>query len=131
VILVKRGAHVTIVARDPTRLGQAEQELKVRPSVILISQCSQANKKSIAKPGQIIQSIPADLTQSSTSTQALEKSSIAHGGRCPDHVYLCAGFSKPKFMVDSTEEEFKGVSYTTPSFRLLLVWSSSLIRSLT
>lgn len=24
-------------------------------------------------------------------------------------MYLCAGFSKPKFMVDSTEEEFKGV----------------------
>jgi 3-dehydrosphinganine reductase len=107
---VKKGAHVTIVARDPTRLGQAEQELKVRPSVILISQCLQADIKSIAKPGQIIQSIPADLTQSKTSTEALEKSSIAHGGKVPDHVYLCAGFSKPKFMVDSTEEEFKDVS---------------------
>jgi 3-dehydrosphinganine reductase len=130
VILVKRGAHVTIVARDPTRLIQAEQELKVRPSVILISKCLHSNIKSIAKPGQIIQSIPADLTQSKTSTEALEKSSIAHGGRCPDHVYLCAGFSKPKFMVDSTEEEFKGVSIQ-PLFRLLLVWSSSLIRSLT
>jgi hypothetical protein len=36
VILVKRGAHVTIVARDPTRLGQAEEELKVRPSAPLV-----------------------------------------------------------------------------------------------
>lgn len=125
-ILVKRGAHVTIVARDPTRLGQAEQELKVRPSVILIFQCLQADKKSLAKSGQIIQSIPADLTQSSTSTEALEKSSIAHGGKCPDHVYLCAGFSKPKFMVDSSEEEFKGVSIQPLHFAC-----SSSIRSLT
>jgi hypothetical protein len=30
--LVKRGAHVTIVARDPKRLRAAEEELKVRPS---------------------------------------------------------------------------------------------------
>lgn len=66
--------------------------------------------KSIARPGQIIQAIPADLTQSTTSTEALDKSAQAHGGRTPDHVYLCAGFSKPKFMIDSTEEEFKGVS---------------------
>ena len=69
----------------------------------------QANSQSLARPGQIIQSIPADLTQSSTSMEALEKSSVAHGGRVPDHIYLCAGFSKPKFMIDSTEEEFKGV----------------------
>ena len=64
----------------------------------------------MARPGQIIQSIPADLTQSSTSTEALDKSAERHGGRTPDHVYLCAGFSKPKFMIDSTEDEFKGVS---------------------
>jgi len=41
--------------------------------------------------------------------EALEKSTEVHGGRCPDHIYLCAGFSKPKFMIDSSEEEFKGV----------------------
>jgi hypothetical protein len=35
-------------------------------------------------------------------------------------VYLCAGFSKPKFMIDSTEEEFKGVC------PLLLIFISSL-----
>ena len=34
----------------------------------------------------------------------------------PDHVYLCAGFSKPKFMIDSTEEEFKGVCPFLPHF---------------
>lgn len=31
-LLVKKGAHVTIVARDPGRLEAAEKELKVRPS---------------------------------------------------------------------------------------------------
>jgi 3-dehydrosphinganine reductase len=68
-----------------------------------------ADQESISRPGQIIQAIPADLTQSSTSTEALEKASVAHGGRTPDHVYLCAGSSRPKFMLDSSEEEFKGV----------------------
>ena len=68
-----------------------------------------ADEESITRPGQIIQAIPADLTQCLTSTEALEKASVAHGGRTPDHVYLCAGSSRPKFMLDSTEEEFKGV----------------------
>jgi short-subunit dehydrogenase len=31
-LLAKKGAHVTIVARDPGRLEAAEKELKVRPS---------------------------------------------------------------------------------------------------
>ena len=31
-LLVKKGAHVTIVARDPGRLEAAEKELKVSPS---------------------------------------------------------------------------------------------------
>jgi 3-dehydrosphinganine reductase len=68
-----------------------------------------ADQESISRPGQIIQAIPADLTRSCTSTEALEKASVAHGGRTPDHVYLCAGSSRPKFMLDSSEEEFKGV----------------------
>jgi 3-dehydrosphinganine reductase len=94
------------------RLKEAEDELKVCPSVI---ELVKANQQTFARPGQIIQSIPADLTQSKTSTEALDKAAEAHEGRTPDHVYLCAGFSKPKFMVDSTEEEFKGVRLASNS----------------
>ena len=103
---------MTIVARDPGRLEAAEKELKVRPSTCCSSDeagLDWADEESISRPGQIIQAIPADLTQSSTSTEALEKAAVAHGGKTPDHVYLCAGSSRPKFMLDSTEEEFKGV----------------------
>ena len=62
--------------------------------------------------GQIVQTVSADLTQSSTSSEALDTASKVHGGRVPDHIYLCAGFSKPKFMIDSTEDEFRGVSHS-------------------
>lgn len=33
--LVKRGAHVTVVARDPKKLADTEQELKVSPPTSL------------------------------------------------------------------------------------------------
>jgi 3-dehydrosphinganine reductase len=65
--------------------------------------------QALAAPGQIIQSIPADLMHSTTSTEALDNAAEAHGGRVPDHIYLCAGFSRPKFLLDSSEDDFKGV----------------------
>lgn len=70
----------------------------------------------VAGPGQIVQTVSADLTKAATSNEALDKASKAHGGKVPDHIYLCAGFSKPKFMIDSTEDEFQGVrAFRIPS----------------
>jgi len=70
--------------------------------------------------------MPADLSQSSTSTEALDKSAEIHGGKTPDHVYLCAGFSKPKFMIDSTEDEFKGVSLYSAWRPSVFSWTVSI-----
>lgn len=47
--------------------------------------------------------------QAASSKDALDRAAKAHGGRVPDHIYLCAGFSKPKLMLDSSEDEFQGV----------------------
>nr|XP_018261871.1 3-ketodihydrosphingosine reductase TSC10 [Kwoniella dejecticola CBS 10117]OBR84029.1 3-ketodihydrosphingosine reductase TSC10 [Kwoniella dejecticola CBS 10117] len=88
--LVRQGAHVTVVARDVAKGKKVEAELK-----------------SIAQPDQIIQFISADLTSPLSSLESLVKASEPFNGRVPDYIYLCAGFSKPKYMVDSSLEEFQ------------------------
>ena len=60
-------------------------------------------------PSQIIQAISADLTSPTSSSDALEQAVKAHGGKCPEHVYLCAGHSLPQFFIDASPEELKSV----------------------
>ncbi|KAK6911048.1 hypothetical protein L486_05301 [Kwoniella mangroviensis CBS 10435] len=88
--LVRQGAHVTVVARDVVK---GEKTL--------------ADLKAIAQPHQIIQFLSADLTDAKSSQEALVKASEPFDGKCPDYLYLCAGFSRPKYMMDSSLEEFK------------------------
>lgn len=38
------------------------------------------------------------------SAAALNVAAKAHGGRCPDAVFLCAGASRPGYFIDQTEE---------------------------
>ncbi|WWC90334.1 uncharacterized protein L201_005267 [Kwoniella dendrophila CBS 6074] len=88
--LVKQGAHVTVVARDVEKGKRVEAELKA-----------------LAQPHQIVQFISADLTNHKSSEQTLIKSTEPFNGQAPDYYYLCAGFSRPKYMVDSSLAEFE------------------------
>ncbi|EIW65651.1 hypothetical protein TREMEDRAFT_70510 [Tremella mesenterica DSM 1558] len=93
--MLKQGASVTIVARDIKKLQEAEEELK--PLVL---------------PGQKLQIISADLMSSKTSSEALDQAIEFHG-RIPEYIFNCAGFSQPRFLVDSTPEDWqKGLDGT-------------------
>jgi hypothetical protein len=64
----------------------------------------------LASPSQLISHISADLTSAESSEAALNDAVVAWGGKAPDHVYLCAGFSRPKFFVDMDAQHMKEVS---------------------
>ncbi|KAF9515283.1 hypothetical protein BS47DRAFT_1376318 [Hydnum rufescens UP504] len=80
VLLVKAGAHVSIVARNEEKLRNALE----------ILEASRVDKN------QIIKSYSFSLTAAESSAAALEAAYA---------LFLCAGASKPKFFVEMTEEE--------------------------
>jgi 3-dehydrosphinganine reductase len=85
VLLTKKGADVSIVARDEKKLDIALAELeKVRQT-----------------SAQILKSYSYSLTDPKLSVEALEAACAEHGGRTPDVVFLCAGASQPRFFVES------------------------------
>ncbi|KAI9001062.1 oxidoreductase [Trametes punicea] len=88
VLLVKRGAHVSIVARDEGRLQLALAELE----------------KHRQRHQQIIRSYSFAVNSEAASAAAIKAASEPHGGRCPDAFFLCAGASRPTFFVEQTEE---------------------------
>ncbi|KAF8309194.1 oxidoreductase [Clavulina sp. PMI_390] len=90
-LLVKDGAHVSIVARNEQKLSAAQTELEgLRVS-----------------PGQQIHSYSFSLYALESSTAALKAASAPHGGKCPDALFLCAGASKPQFLLEMTEDDIK------------------------
>ncbi|CDO71270.1 hypothetical protein BN946_scf184908.g27 [Trametes cinnabarina] len=54
--------------------------------------------------GQIIRSYSFAVNSEAGSAAAVKAASEAHGGRCPDAFFLCAGASRPQFWVEQTEE---------------------------
>jgi len=91
VLLAKKGAHVSIVARDEGRLKEALQQMEaVRQS-----------------PDQILRSYSYSVDSASGAAAALEAACVAHGGRSPDAMFLCAGKSRPGFWVEQDEESLK------------------------
>ncbi|KAI1792649.1 oxidoreductase [Ganoderma leucocontextum] len=91
ILLAKRGAHVSIVARDKQRLDQGLQELeRVRQN-----------------PKQIFGAYSYAVDSEAGSAAALSAAAESHGGRCPEAIFLCAGASRPGFFIDQTEESFK------------------------
>ncbi|KAF8621629.1 hypothetical protein AX15_007647 [Amanita polypyramis BW_CC] len=89
--LTKRGAHVSIVARNKERLQRALTDIeKVRQS-----------------PKQILRTYSYTLTDSAASAAALKAASDDHGGRCPDAVFLCAGTARPGFFMEEDEITLK------------------------
>ncbi|KAK2466259.1 hypothetical protein APHAL10511_001901 [Amanita phalloides] len=89
--LAKQGAHVSIVARNEDRLQKALEILeRVRQS-----------------PEQVLKAYSYSLTDSVSSTAALQAASDAHGGRCPDAVFLCAGTARPGFFLEESGDTLK------------------------
>ncbi|KAL1946736.1 hypothetical protein VTO73DRAFT_14840 [Trametes versicolor] len=90
-LLVKRGAHVSIVARNEEKLQKALAELEEQRQ----------------SPEQILKSYSFAVDSEAGSAAALQAASEAHGGRCPDAFFLCAGASRPSFFIDQNEESMR------------------------
>ncbi|KAI9065506.1 oxidoreductase [Trametes sanguinea] len=91
VMLVQHGAHVSIVARNEERLQRALSQLE----------------KHRRSKDQIIEAYSFAVDSEAGSAAALKAASAAHGGRCPDAFFLCAGSARPQFWLEQTEELMK------------------------
>lgn len=90
-LLAKKGAHVSIVARDQTRLQEALKKLE-------------AARQS---PDQIFKSYSYAVDNASEATAAIEAACQPHDGRCPDAHFLCAGKARPGWFVEQDEAMLK------------------------
>ncbi|KAG6917909.1 hypothetical protein DXG01_000518 [Tephrocybe rancida] len=91
VLLTKKGADVSIVARNEERLQKALEQLEsVRQT-----------------PNQILKAYSFPLNDANSSAAAFEAASNGNGGKCPDAVFLCAGASRPGFFVEEDEASLR------------------------
>ncbi|KAI0638137.1 oxidoreductase [Trametes polyzona] len=107
-LLVKRGAHVSIVARNEERLQKALAELE----------------KHRQSPEQLIRSYAFAVNSEAGSAAALQAASEPHAGRCPDAVFLCAGASHPSYWVEQDEASMRAemdATYGAQAFTALAV----------
>lgn len=81
--LAKLGSHITILARNPTKLRLAVDEIK----------------QFIVSPSQVISGISADVSDALAMVKAFETAKDM-AGRTPDLVFCCAGQSIPGWFVD-------------------------------
>lgn len=88
ILLAKKGAHVSIVARDETKLAHALEQIEA------------ARQHS----DQVFQSFAFSLNHLDGAKGALEAACAVHVGRAPDGVFTCAGSSRPSFFVEQTEQ---------------------------
>ncbi|KAH9180051.1 oxidoreductase [Lactarius sanguifluus] len=97
ILLTKRGADVSIVARNEETLKKAMAQLEaVR-----------------VNPNQILKAYSFSLGTQKAAVDALEAACLAHGGQTPDAVFLCAGKATPGFFIEETEESMrKGMDNT-------------------
>ncbi|KIY74151.1 oxidoreductase [Cylindrobasidium torrendii FP15055 ss-10] len=91
ILLTKRGAHVSIVARDEKKLSAALSELE----------------KHRQSPDQILASYSFPLNEAAASAAALDAAAARHGGRTPDALFLCAGSSRPGFFIEQDEKSLR------------------------
>ncbi|KAI0771573.1 oxidoreductase [Trametes elegans] len=106
ILLVKGGAHVSIVARNEERLQTALAELE----------------KHRQSPEQILRSYSFAVNSESGSAAAIKAAGEPHGGRSPDAFFLVAGASHPYFWVEETEETIRrdlDASYGAQAFTAL------------
>ncbi|KAI0959479.1 hypothetical protein AcW1_004292 [Taiwanofungus camphoratus] len=97
ILLTRKGADVSIVARNEERLHKALDELEaVRQT-----------------PNQLLKAYSYAVDSAAGASAALEAACRPHGGRCPDAVFLCAGKSTPGFFVEQDEASLrKGMDET-------------------
>ncbi|KIP05772.1 hypothetical protein PHLGIDRAFT_24924 [Phlebiopsis gigantea 11061_1 CR5-6] len=91
VLLAKRGAHVSIVARDEERLNKALAQIE-------------AARQS---PDQVFRAYSFSLASATEAEKALDAVAAGHGGRCPDALFSCAGKSRPGFWLEQTEAQLR------------------------
>lgn len=91
VLLARRGAHVSIVARDPVKLASALAAVEAERT----------------SPDQVLQVFSHSLLTGDEARAALENACAKHDGESPDAAFLCAGAWKPKYWVESTEQELR------------------------
>ncbi|CDO78039.1 hypothetical protein BN946_scf184724.g3 [Trametes cinnabarina] len=91
VILTRKGADVSIVARNEKRLRDALQILE----------------ESRENGGQILRAYAHAVDTEAGSMAALKAASEPFGGRCPEALFLCAGAARPSFWVEQTEETLR------------------------
>ncbi|EIW81773.1 oxidoreductase [Coniophora puteana RWD-64-598 SS2] len=89
ILLVKREAHVSIVARNQERLDNAKKQIEAAR----------------VSPSQQVHAFSFSLNSASESAAALKAASDAFGGRAPDAVFACAGAAKPMYVMEMSEED--------------------------
>ncbi|KIM25150.1 hypothetical protein M408DRAFT_331273 [Serendipita vermifera MAFF 305830] len=90
-LLVKKGAHVAIIARGKERLVTA---LEILEAVRV-------------NPDQKIEYFAHSLDTLAESKIALENASKSHDGRAPEAVFTCAGWATPGYFLPLEEEDLK------------------------
>ncbi|KAG1883373.1 hypothetical protein F4604DRAFT_1575867 [Suillus subluteus] len=88
-LVARKGAHVSIVARNQSKLDDALKELE-------------ANRQS---PDQVFKAFSFSLNTAEESAAALQAASDAHSGQVPDAVFACAGTAKPMFLLEMQPED--------------------------
>ncbi|KAH9844257.1 oxidoreductase [Rhodofomes roseus] len=97
VLLTKKGAHVSIVARNEERLQKALETLEAARQT----------------QDQVLKYYSFALNSEAGAVAAIEAASEAHGGRSPDAFFFCAGKSTPGFFVEQDEASMrKGMDET-------------------
>ncbi|KAI8141803.1 hypothetical protein BJV82DRAFT_617585 [Fennellomyces sp. T-0311] len=90
ILLIKRGANVTIVARRQSELDKAVEEIEAVK----------------VNADQRVVAISADVTSKQDVVRALEEAKVKMGG-VPEIVCTCAGASYPKYFLDHTLDDFE------------------------
>jgi len=88
-LLTKKGAHVSISARNQDRLDEALE-------------CMEAARQNAS---QLLRAYSFSLDTASESEAALHAACEPHNGQAPDAVFTCAGAAKPMFFVQMTEND--------------------------
>ncbi|KAH9062816.1 oxidoreductase [Lactarius vividus] len=91
ILLTKRGADVSIVARNEENLKKALEQLEAAR----------------VNPNQILKSYSYSLDTQKAASEALEAACLPHAGQSPDTVFLCAGKATPGFFIEETEETMR------------------------
>jgi 3-dehydrosphinganine reductase len=87
-LLARRGLHLSILARDPARLGAALREIE----------------RERCDPGQGFAAFPVDVAERAALEDALAQASSAFGP--PSLLVAAAGFARPGYFLDIPPEEF-------------------------